>query len=87
MERGPVSNGFVNATFPFSYNNQPGASGPWPHTRYVPASKDTFTINVNTLQSTGSSIMAADQQSIINDDLVGGITVGGQVRAMCPFRH
>lgn len=30
----------------FGWNNQPGASGPWPHSRYVTDGQNTWTIDV-----------------------------------------
>ena len=81
--RGPVVDGFVNVSFTgrqgyFGWNNQPGASGPWPHSRYLTSGGGVFTINLAAAQgSAGSTITAADHTGIINDDLVGGVTTGG----------
>jgi hypothetical protein len=63
---------------PLGWNNQPGASGPWPHSRYLTRGFSKFTINVTALLGgEGSSIQAADSLGIINDNLVGGVTQGG----------
>ncbi len=63
---------------PVSYNTQPGASGPWPHSRYVVRGGTTWTVNVTALVSdAGAALQASDTLGIINDDLVGGVTQGG----------
>lgn len=62
-----------------SWNNQVGASGPWPHTRYVAGgfswSSPAFRWLANF--STPASPIVADATDIIDDDLVGNVTVGG----------
>jgi hypothetical protein len=56
----------------------PGASGPWPHTRYVTDGQGVFTLNLQAAQTaSGSSIAASDHTGIIDDNLVGGVTTGG----------
>ena len=62
------------------WNTQGGASGPWPHTRYVtPGGGMRFTLNLAHLTgSSGGAIMAADTLNIVNDNLVGTLTTGGQ---------
>ncbi len=46
--------------------------------RYVTDGGATWTINTNAVAtSVGSSIMASDHVSIIDDDLVGHVTAGG----------
>jgi alpha-galactosidase len=66
------------------WNNQPGASGPWPHTRYVEGgwswAGDRFSWEANFTPSSASStsaVRASDRTSILDDDLVGGVTHGG----------
>jgi hypothetical protein len=63
-----------------AYNMQTGASGPWPSTRYVMNGGPTdFTVDVAALFSpTGTSIQAADTAGIINDNLIGNVTHGGE---------
>ena len=71
----------------FGWSNQLGASGPWPHARYV-ADRDTQvqTLNSNVFlldlsaasdPSKGSRIQAADTTGILDDDLVGNVAKGG----------
>ena len=60
-------------------NNQVGASGPWPHTRYT--SCNSYNTNGALFELAPGApapgrIQAADQ-GLLNDDLVGGVTVGG----------
>jgi len=64
----------------FGWNNQPGASGPWPHTRYVDAANPMiWTFDLEGLKSpAGGPVMASDTLGIFDDDLVGGVTVGGK---------
>ena len=63
-----------------SWNNQVGASGPWPHTRYIaggyPWAGNSFVWRAN-LSQPAAPIAASDETGIIDDDLVGGITRGG----------
>jgi len=76
--QGPIVNGFANYTVDLSYSNGQGESGPWPHSRYVAAGGNTFTINLAAAQTpSGSTIEAADHTGIINDNLVGNVTLGG----------
>ena len=61
-----------------SYSNTFGASGPWPHSRYVNGYGGAqWVIDLNAASSIGAPIRAADNASIIDDDLVGGVTSGG----------
>ena len=67
-------------TGPFlAYNMQEGASGPWPHTRYIMNGGPTdLAIDLPGLLSpAGTRIQASDTTGIINDDLVGNVTLGG----------
>ena len=57
------------------WNNQPGASGPWPHTRYVTGNGGMWTLDLS-LPST--PVLASDSLGIIDDDLVGGVSLGGE---------
>ena len=57
-------------------NNQSGASGPLPHSRYVSGGANTFRLNLDSL-CRGLSPIQANSDSLINDDLVGTITIGG----------
>lgn len=81
---GSVVAGYGNYTLacptaPFGWNNQVGATGPHPYSRYVESYAGAFTINLSNLQGpTGSTIIAADG-GIIGDDLLGDVTLGGQV--------
>ena len=63
------------------YNNQFGASGPWPHSRYLGGGGGAvWTIDVAAAGvpgGMGTSIRAADGLQIIDDDLVGGVRQGG----------
>ena len=63
-----------------NYNNQQGASGPWPHTRYVQGgwswAGNAFVWRAN-LSIPASPIAASDTTGILDDDLVGGVTRGG----------
>lgn len=77
----PVANG--DGVFDIgksNFNNQVGASGPWPHTRYVAGgfswSAPSFRWRAN-FSAPASPIVADDTTGIIDDDLVGGVTVGG----------
>ena len=62
-----------------NWNNQPGASGPWPSTRYIQGfgwggTSFSWTLDLTTPSTT---IMAVDHTGIIDDDLVGHVTAGG----------
>ena len=62
-----------------NYNNQVGASGPWPGTRYISsnswdASGAALTLN----PAQPGPIAASDTTGIINDNLVGGVSTGGE---------
>ncbi len=62
----------------FWWNTYVGASGPWPHTRYITEKTGYWLTNVAALEGdSGAAIQAADLVGIINDDLVGGVTQGG----------
>lgn len=56
-----------------SWNNQDGASGPFPHSRYVAGGDSLWIMD----PSKTGSIMAADSTSILDDDLLGHVKVGG----------
>jgi hypothetical protein len=56
------------------WNNAAGASGPWPHTRYITGGNQPFTLDLSTPNTT---ILAVASGSVLNDDSVGGVTVGG----------
>eukprot|EP00759_Apiculatamorpha_spiralis_P024345 PhF_6_TR27884/c0_g1_i1/m.40831/K07407/E3.2.1.22B, galA, rafA; alpha-galactosidase len=83
----PVNNGtkgkqqynVVSPAGAMRYNNQVGASGPWPHTRYL--NHDNYWVWILDLEaglsSRGTTIEAINSSSIIDDDLVGGATRGG----------
>lgn len=62
----------------FKWNNQAGASGPWPHTRYVGGRSGggggVWTLDLSTPTTT---IVASDHLTIYDDDLVGHVSVGG----------
>lgn len=64
-----------------NYNNQVGASGPFPGTRYTSSfpwnGASKWNVNLDTLQTTGSTIQPVDTTGIINDNLVGTVTTGG----------
>jgi hypothetical protein len=61
-----------------SWNTQPGASGPWPTSRYISGGNAEFTVNVTALVGgEGSPIQASDTLSIVGDDLLGNLTRGG----------
>ena len=66
-----------------SWNSQPGASGPWPHSRYISGygwsgAGSVFTLDVAAAQTAaGTRVVASDHLGIIDDDLVGGVTRGG----------
>jgi len=57
-------------------SNQPGASGPWPHTRYLIHYGGGVAWTL-TLPNPGA-IKLSDGSSVLNDDGVGGVTVGGE---------
>jgi hypothetical protein len=61
-----------------TWNTQVGASGPWPSTRYLTGGVGTFTLNLTAASTTaGTTVLASDHLGIINDNLVGGVTIGG----------
>lgn len=66
-----------------SWNQQPGASGPWPSTRYISGygwggNGAQWTLDLAAAASgAGSTVMASDHLNIIDDNLVGGISRGG----------
>ena len=55
------------------FSNQPGASGPLPHTRYLTRGSPIFTATL----TAPSPIKVADGSKIRDDDGVGGVTLGG----------
>lgn len=66
-----------NGAIPLGYNGQFGASGPWPHSRYlVNYGGPIWTMNEQALLSTGTQIQAASN-NIIDDDLIGNVTASG----------
>lgn len=81
---GPANYTLGNGGGGMYYNNQAGASGPWPHSRYVAgyswSGSTSWTLDLAAAASPngpGSTIQAADSLHILDDDLVGGVTVGG----------
>ena len=62
------------------WNNQAGASGPWPHTRYISGgyswAGNSFAWRAD-FSKASTSIAASDETGILDDDLVGGVTHGG----------
>lgn len=64
-------------------NNQAGASGPWPHTRYTQsysyhAGGGIVTLDAGAaLAGAAVPIQWADTRTVYDDDLVGGVTQGG----------
>lgn len=74
----------LRASHGVGWNNNEFASGPWPHSRYVNQYPQQFTVNLNASQSgEGSSFVAYNEHNIFDDDLVGGVSIGGKVR--CPL--
>ena len=63
-----------------SWNNQRGASGPWPHTRYVQGgwswAGSSFVWRAN-FSLPATPIAASDTTGIYDDDMVGHVTQGG----------
>jgi len=65
------------------WNNQVGASGPWPHTRYIlgygfETSTAIYEMDLNAAKTAlGTSIQASDHTGILDDNLLGKITRGG----------
>lgn len=65
------------------WNNQDGASGPWPHARYIFGygfikNSNTYELDLNAAKNgVGTSIVASDHLGIIDDDLLGKISRGG----------
>lgn len=74
-----ATGGLANYTFPAAYDTAKYGSGPLPHSRYANAgSAGIFTLDLDAiLGSNGSSVQAADSLGIINDDMIGGVTRGG----------
>ena len=60
------------------YSNQAGASGPWPHTRYISNGASEWNIDLAAVQApAGARLRIADTANVLDDDLVGGVTRGG----------
>jgi len=61
------------------WNMQVGASGPWPHTRYMSSSSSSmYEMNLDAaINGRGTSLVASDHVNIIDDNLLGKITKGG----------
>ncbi len=65
------------------WNNDPGASGPIAHSRYImgygwlPSSMASYLGNLTALLSNATSTLQADADDILDDDLLGNVTVGG----------
>ena len=60
------------------YNNEPDSSGPWPHSRYIVSGSPVWSIDLSKADSgEGTLIQVADTSIVIDDDLVGGISLGG----------
>jgi hypothetical protein len=63
-----------------SWNNQDGASGPLPSTRYIQGygwSGSSYSWVMDLAAPGGTSVRADDNTTILNDNLVGGVTRGG----------
>lgn len=64
-------------------SSQEGGSGPWPHSAYARStlsSDSKVTIDLNAAINDGASVPLqwSDTLNLIDDDLVGGVTVGGK---------
>jgi hypothetical protein len=59
------------------WNNQAGASGPLPHTRYILRSGASAVWRLDPAAAS-TALRANDNTSIIDDDLVGHVTQGGE---------
>ena len=57
------------------FNNNAGASGPWPHTRYLAGGSTVFLLD---LAAPSTSVQAQDTATILDDNSVGQVTVGGE---------
>jgi len=66
-----------------TWNNQVGASGPWPHSRYIygygwDTSSPAYELDLDAAKSgKGTTIVASDHSGIIDDNLLGKISYGG----------
>jgi hypothetical protein len=64
------------------FNNQIGASGPWPHTRYISGGYSwdktpQYLWLADFSAGTPSTTIRANDGNIIDDDLIGNVTSGG----------
>lgn len=62
------------------WNNDEGASGPTPHSRYISGwvgNGGEFVGNISALINGDGSTLRANADDIIDDDLIGGVFVGG----------
>lgn len=83
----PQTNGNTSGTALYAlsgmgFNNQVGASGPWPHTRYISGGYSwdktpQYLWLADFSAGTPSTTIRANNNNIIDDDLVGGVTAGG----------
>jgi len=82
-DNGPANYTLASASGSPQWNNQVGASGPWPGSRYIfgyswDNSAPTFEFDLKAAEGkTGSTVVASDHLGIINDNLVGKVTRGG----------
>jgi hypothetical protein len=63
-------------------NNQPGASGPVPHSRYISGyswsgAGSVWALDLAAAQAPAGTRIAATDGGLLDDDLVGGVTRGG----------
>ena len=56
------------------FNNNPGASGPWPHTRYLAGGSTPFAMDPS---APSTAVTAEDHSGILDDDGIGHVTRGG----------
>lgn len=77
----PTSDGHAWDIGKMNYNNQPGASGPLPHTRYTEGGysweSGNFFLWLADWSAPHTQIMANNNNSIIDDDSIGHVTLGG----------
>jgi hypothetical protein len=80
---GPANYSIASPNGSPQWNNQVGASGPWPHTRYIlgygfETSTAIYEMDLNAAKTAlGTSIQASDHTGILDDNLLGKITRGG----------
>jgi alpha-galactosidase len=74
---GQPGNFTFNSGSSIGWNGQFGASGPFPHSRYLTSGNNVFTVDLEALTNgTGAQIFAASND-IIDDDCVGNVTTSG----------